>query len=299
MNSAEAAPDADSARTRLVAILLMCASVVGFACCDTTAKWLNLSLDPLMTTWARYASNVFLVSLVLNPATSPRLMHSNRLGLQILRSAILLACTVLNFIALRYLQLTQTMAIQFAMPLIVALLAGPVLGEWAGPRRLAAIGIGFIGVIVVARPGAGAMHPAALLTVVSTILYAVYAIVTRMLAAHDRAATTLAYSGLVGIALMTPVLPAVWTTPPTWLHWVLMLAIGGFAAIGHYLLILAHARAPAPVLAPFIYSQIAWMAVLGYLVFGDVPDGWTLAGASIVIASGLYLLWWERSRRAA
>lgn len=293
-----APPDAArEARTRLVAILLMCGGVVGFAACDATAKWLNRSLDPMMTTWFRYASNVALVSLVLNPITRPRLYHANRFRLQIIRSALLLACTATNFFALRYLQLTETMTIQFAMPLLVALLAGPMLGEWAGPRRLAAIGVGFLGVLVVTRPGTGALHPAAFLTMFSTVLYAFYAIVTRMLAAHDTTATTLAYSGLVGVVFMTPVLPFVWSSPPSGLHWLMLGAVGGFAAFGHWLLIMAHARAPAPVLSPFIYTQLVWMAALGYLVFGDVPDAWTLAGGAIVIGSGLYLLVWERGAR--
>lgn len=277
----------------------MCLGVIGFSLCDTTAKYLNQSLDPLMTTWARYASNVVLVSLVLNPLTQPRLFHSNRLGLQLLRSAILLLCTVLNFVALQYLQLTQTMTIQFAMPLLVVLLAGPLLGEWAGRRRIVAVGIGFVGVLLVARPGSGALHPAALLSVAGTVLYAFYAIITRTLAAHDRTATTLTYSGIVGVLIMSPVLPFVWTAPLSGLHWVLLFAVGGFAALGHWLLILAHARAPAPVLSPFIYTQLLWMAGLGYLVFGDVPDRWTWAGAAVVIGSGLYLLYWERSARRA
>ena len=275
----------------------MCGGVVGFAICDTSAKWLNRSLDPLMTTWFRYASNVLLVSLVLNPVTAPRLYHANRFGLQVLRSALLLLCTTTNFFALRYLQLTETMTIQFAMPLLVALLAGPLLGEWAGPRRLAAIGIGFLGVLVVTRPGTGALHPAAVLTMISTVLYAFYAIVTRTLAAYDTSATTLAYSGLVGTVVMTPVLPFVWSAPPSALHWLLLFCTGASAAFGHWLLILAHARAPAPVLSPFIYTQLAWMAALGYLVFGDVPDAWTLVGGSIVIGSGLYLLIWEQRAR--
>ena len=297
----EAAPDGRRfpAEPRLARILLMCGGVVGFALCDASAKWLNRSLDPLMTTWARYAFNVAIVSVFLNPVTVPNITRSNRLGLQILRSAILVGCTVLNFFALQYLQLTQTMAIQFAMPLLVALLAGPILGEWAGPRRLVAIGIGFLGVLVVTRPFSGALHPASLLTVASTVLYACYALVTRTLAAHDRTATTVFYSGVVGVLIMTPIVPFVWTNPPTLVHWALMVGIGAFAAGGHWLLVMAHARAPAPVLSPFIYTQLLWMALLGYLVFGDVPDGWTLAGAAVVVGSGLYLLLWEgRSRRA-
>ena len=275
----------------------MCAGVVCFALCDTSAKWLNGTLDPMMTAWARYAFNVLVVSAFLNPITAPGITRSNRRGLQILRSAILVGCTVLNFFALQHLQLTTSMAIQFAMPLLVALLAGPFLGEWAGPRRLLVIAIGFLGVLVVVRPFSGALHPAAFLTVGSTILYAFYALITRTLAAHDSTGTTVFYSGLVGVMIMTPILPFVWSNPPSALHWALMVGIGIFAAAGHWLLVLAHARAPAPVLSPFIYTQLLWMGILGYLVFGDVPDGWTLVGAAIVIGSGLYLLWWERQTR--
>ncbi len=282
---------------RPAGIALMCAGVVCFALCDAGAKWLNQTLDPMMTAWARYASNVLVVSVVLNPITTPGIARSNRLGLQILRSAILVACTVMNFFALQFLQLTTAMAIQFAMPLIVALIAGPLLGEWAGSRRLVAIGIGFVGVLVVTRPFSGGLHPAAMLTVGATVLYAFYAIVTRTLAAHDRTTTTVFYSGLVGVMILTPVLPFVWSNPPSLFHWGLMAGIGISAGAGHWLLILAHARAPAPVLSPFIYTQLLWMGILGYLVFNDVPDGWTLVGAAIVVGSGLYLLWWERQTR--
>lgn len=290
-------PDAArEARTRLVAILLMCGGVIGFATCDATAKWLNRSMDPLMTTWFRYASNVVLVSLVLNPVTKPRLYHANRFGLQILRSALLLACTVTNFFALRYLQLTETMTIQFAMPLLVALLAGPLLGEWVGPRRLAAIAAGFVGVLVVVRPGPDGIQPAALLCLGNVVCYAFYILATRRLAATDSSATTTFYSGLAGVALLTPALPLIWTAPTSPLAWALLLALGFFGAFGHWLFVLAHARAPAAVLAPFIYTQLLWMLILGWLVFGDVPGPGTLAGAGVVVASGLYLLSRERVR---
>lgn len=146
------------------------------------------------------------------------------------------------------------------------------------------------------RPGFGALHPAAWLTLMSTILYACYALVTRMLAAYDSSATTITYSGLAGVLFLTPVLPFVWTTPPTPTVWLVLVGTGLFGAVGHGLLTLAHARAPAPVLSPFIYTQLLWATALGYFVFGDVPDGWTFLGAAVVIGSGLYLLLWERQR---
>jgi drug/metabolite transporter (DMT)-like permease len=181
--------------------------------------------------------------------------------------------------------------------LLVALLAGPLLGERVGPHRLAAIGVGFLGVLVITRPGLGTMHPAALLSVAGSVAYALYAITTRILASHDSSQTTMIYSGLAGVVLMTPLLPFVWTTPTSPLTWILLVATGAFGALGHWLLILAHARAPAPILSPFIYTQIVWMLALGYVLFGDWPDHWTLVGSGIVIASGLYLLYRERVRR--
>jgi drug/metabolite transporter (DMT)-like permease len=289
---------AEAARRRLAGIALMCGALICFACLDASAKWAGRSVDPLVTTWARYAFSVVLVSIVLNPITTPGLTRTRRPLLQIGRSLLLLISTALNFLALQHLQLTQTVSIQFAAPLIIALMAGPLLGERMGPRRLAAVVVGFLGVLVVTRPGFGGVHPAALYSVAGAVCYALYNISTRFLAAHDSSATTLFYSGLAGVVVMTPILPFVWTTPPNALTWVLLAATGLFGAVGHWLLILAHARAPAGVLAPFIYSQLLWMLAAGYLIFGDVPDRWTLLGAAIVIASGLYLLYRERGPRA-
>jgi len=249
-----------------------------------------------LTVWVRYIGSIVFVSLFVNPWTTPGVTRTRRPWLQAGRSVLLLGSTALNFIALQYLQLTESVSIMFATPLLVALLAGPMLGEWAGPRRLAAIAVGFVGVLVVTRPGLGGLHPAAFLSLGSAVCYALYSVTTRMLAGADSSATTMFYSGLAGVLLVTPLVPFVWSLPDAALGWTLMILLGACGAFGHWLLILAHARAPAPVLAPFIYTQIVWMIILGFLVFGDLPDGWTLAGSAIVIASGLYLLHRERVR---
>lgn len=289
---------ASTARDRLIGIALMCGALACFTGLDASAKWLGgQGLDPLLVTWARYAFAVALATLFVNPWTTPGVTRTTRPWLQLGRSVLLLLSTVLNILALRYLQLTETMAIQFTTPLLVALIAGPMLGEWVDRRRLIAIVVGFVGILVITRPGLGDMHPAALFSVGAAICYAFYNIATRILAAHDSSATTMFYSGLAGVLLVTPILPHVWTTPASPLVWAVLVAIGAFGALGHWLLILAHARAPAPVLAPFIYTQLVWMAGAGYLLFGDVPNRWTLAGAMIVIGSGLYLLSRERTRR--
>lgn len=292
------AADEKARKDRLVAIALMCGALLCFACLDTSAKWLNRYMDPIQTVWVRYIGSIIFVTALINPATHPGVLKTNRLALQVARSLLLFLSTILNFFALRYLQLVETMSILFSTPLIVALIAGPLLGEWAGPRRLAAIGVGFIGVLVVTRPGIGGLHPAALLSVAGAFCYALYSIATRVLAAHDSSETTMVYSGFAGVALTTPIIPFVWSAPASAMVWLIMFAVGAFGALGHWMLILAHRRAPAPILAPFIYTQIVWMIALGLIVFGDVPDGWTLAGAGIVVMSGLYLLYRERVRKA-
>ncbi|KQP72491.1 multidrug transporter [Methylobacterium sp. Leaf111] len=276
---------------RLAGIALMCGTLAFFACLDASAKTLaGLGVDPLLSTFMRYAVNVALVLVVLNPVRTPGVARTNRLALQVLRSLLLFGSTALNFLALRQLQLAETLSIQFATPLMVALLAGPVLGEWSSPRRLVAVAIGFLGVLVIVRPGVGAFQPAVLLSIGNMLCYAFYVLTTRKLASVDSTATTVFYSGLAGLALMSPLLPWIWTTPTAWSTWALLIGVGLFGTLGHWLLVLAHARAPANVLAPFIYTQLLWSLMLGYLIFGDVPNRWTLIGASIVIGSGLYLL---------
>ncbi len=287
---------------RLAGIALMCAAPIGFASLDATGKWLaGAGVDPLLTTFMRYAVNVALVTAFLNPVTRPGVAHSRRLSLQVVRSLLLFGSTACNFLALRSLQLAETVSIQFAAPLAVALLAGPLLGEWSSRLRLAAVAAGFVGVLVIVRPDTLAAKPAMLFSLGNMLCYALYVIVTRKLAAYDSSATTIFYTGLAGLALMTPLLPWIWTAPGSLQVWGMLGAVGLFGTAGHWLLVLAHARAPASLLAPLIYTQILWSVLLGYGVFGDVPGAWTLAGALIIVASGLVLIaedsWTKRRAR--
>jgi drug/metabolite transporter (DMT)-like permease len=281
-------------QARLLGIALMCGALFCFSCLDAIAKWLTPRVGIIETTFVRYLFSVLLVSLFLNPWTQPGMLATKKPWMQAARSLLLFACTVLNFLALQHLQLAQTMSIMFLTPLVVALLSGPILGEWVGPRRMAAIGVGFIGVLVVTRPGLGGIHPAALYTVIGVICYAFYSILTRILAAHDSSATTMFYSGLGGLIFLIPLIPFVWKSPETPFEMFMMVAVGAFGAVGHWLMIKAYRLAPAPILSPFIYSQIVWMMLLGYFFYDDLPDFWTLSGAGVVIASGLYLLQRER-----
>lgn len=281
-------------RNRLTGIGLMCAAVISFAFLDAIAKYLNAYMDTIQVVWARYTGGFLLTLLISNPISRPGLLRTNRPILQVVRALFLVGSTVSNFMAFRYLQLDQALSILFSTPFLVAILAGPLLGEWIGWRRWVAILVGFAGVLLVTRPGAGGVHWAALYSVSSAIFYSLYIIATRLISRTDATETTLFYSNLVGALSMLPALPFVWSVPDNpWLI-VLMAVFGAFGSFGHYLLIAAHRLAPASSLAPFMYTQLVWAILLGYLIFSDIPDRWTLAGAAVVVASGLYLLHRER-----
>lgn len=290
-------PRTGEPRQRLIGIALMLGAVACFACLDASAKWVNRTLDPLQTVAIRYLGSFLLTAVVLNPWTRAGILCTGSLKLQCGRACCLVFATVCAFIGLRYLPLTEMTSINFASPLIIALLAGPLLGEWIDRRRLIAVLVGFAGVLVLTRPGSGGLHPAVLFALGTACSNALYSLMTRLLASRDPPETTMFYTGLVGSIIVLPVIPFVWVTPTSPLIWALMLALGGFGALGHWLLILAHKRAPASVLAPFFYAQLLWATALGMIAFGELPDRWTLIGGAIVVASGLYLLHSERTKR--
>jgi len=281
--------------TRIKAIGLMCAAVAIFSVLDMCAKYLSADHHTVQVVWARYAGHVLFTLLLFRPQSIIAQLSSKRPGLQIWRGTMLIVATICNFWALRYLQLTETVSVFFLGPLLVAALSVFFLGEKVGIRRWGAIIVGFLGVMIVVRPGFGGLQWAFGFSFAAVGAYAFYAIGTRMLASIDRPETSLLYSALVGFVLATPLVPffAVW--PKDLLSWGLFLAMGLFGAVGHYLLILAHQHTEASVVAPFAFTAIIWMAVGGYVVFGDIPVWTTLVGAGVVIASGLYLLYRERA----
>ena len=285
---------AQQRRQRLIGIALMCGAVALFAVLDTTAKYLNTEMDAMQITWARYTSAFVLTLIVSNPLTHTDLLRTRSLKLQMVRSVLLVASSALNFLALRWLQLDEALSIIFTFPFIVAIASGPLLGEWIGWRRWCAILFGFGGVLLITRPGFGGMHPAAALSLAATICYGFYAVITRIVSRVDSNQTSLFYANCIGALVMLPVIPFVWQAPSSWVTALLMIAIGVLGSLGHFCLIAGHRLAPASVLSPFVYTQLIWVVILGYLVFDHVPTGWTMAGAAMVIASGLYLLYRER-----
>jgi drug/metabolite transporter (DMT)-like permease len=286
----------ESASTRVKGIILMIIAFAFFAALDACAKFLSASLGTPQIVWARYVGHLVVALLMFAPMGVWDFWRTDRLGLQLLRSLFLFAATACNFVALRYLQLAETAAIFFTVPLIVAALSVPMLGEHVGPRRWTAITAGFVGVLIVVRPGFGLLHWAVFLSFGAAVFASLYMITTRKLSHSERDVTTQFYTALVGAAIMMPFVPFGWQ-PPTGINLGIMIVIGILGGIGHFVLILAHRFAPAPTLAPFVYVQIIWMVGLGYFIFSDLPDQWTVLGAAVVVGSGLYLLYRERTTR--
>ena len=283
-------------RHRLKAIGLMALATVCFAALDATGKYLIAvkGIPVAQVTWLRFVGHVVFSAIALWPFAFKPSLRSAKPFVQIVRSVVMVGSTAFNFIALKYLQLDQTVTIFFLTPLLVAALAGPVLKEWAGWHRMVAIVIGFAGVLIVMHPGFGGLRWPMMFSLAATFSYALYNIATRYLAHFDPAEVTQTYSPLAGVVLMLPLAVHSWQWPQDAWIWVLLASLGLWGGLGHWLLILAHRYAPAPVVAPFIYLGLISMSALGYLIFGDVPTLWTLSGGAVVILSGLYLFARER-----
>jgi drug/metabolite transporter (DMT)-like permease len=294
---------ARDARDRMRAILLMCLAVALFSCLDTAAKVLTTHMDVSVTVavWARFIVQ-FLGLLLLVPALGvmpPKaLFHTNGLGLQLVRSTLMMATTAFNFLALQTLRLDQTITIVFLAPLVVALLAGPLLGEWVGWRRMLAILVGFLGVVIAVRPDAAGLDIGIVYSLLAMLAYALFMLLTRHMAPLDPPIVTLFYSMFVGTAALTPFALLNFTPPAGPYGWLLLASMGLLGGLGHWLFLHAYRLAPASSVAPFLYTQILSMVALGYLVFADLPDAWTITGAAIVAASGVYLLHRERVTRS-
>ena len=282
------------------AIGLMVLATLCLAALDATAKYLTDThgVPVAQVLWLRFLWHVVFSAIFLWPFALRPSLRSEKPWIQFIRSCLMILTTALNFVALKYLQLDQNIAIFFLMPLLVAALSGPLLGEWVGWHRALAIFAGFIGVLVVMHPGIGDVHWAMLFTLGATLGYALFTIATRYLAAYDPPAVTQTYTPLVGVLVMTPFGLMQWESPDQWWVWLLFASLGFWGGLGHWIIILAHRLAPAGILAPYIYLGLIWMSAFGFLVFGDVPTWWTIAGGAIVILAGLYLLARERLAEA-
>lgn len=284
--------------TPVSAIAGMVVAGLMFSCLDVGAKYLVLSgMAPLFVSWVRFAVHVVLVLILFRGWGNKDLYRARSLPLQVVRGGFLFGSTICNFLALQTLQLAETVSIFFAAPMVITAAAGPLLGEWAGWRRWLAVLAGFAGVLVITRPGLGSFelgHGYALLSMLS---YCSYVIMTRRMSADETSESLIFYSALAPVLLIAPAVPVTASLPPDLLQWAILLSLGFFGGFGHWLLIKAFAKATTTALAPYPYLQMVWMIGFGYAVFGQLPDGWTLAGGTIIVASGLYILHRERQLR--
>jgi drug/metabolite transporter (DMT)-like permease len=216
-----------------------------------------------------------------------------------LRAAFLLGSTLFNFLALQTLQLAETVSIFFFAPMVITALAGPLLGEWAGWRRWAAVGAGFVGVLLITRPGLGVLRHRACLRALLHAQLRVLRHHDAPMGATETAESLIFYSALAPVVMMAPVVPLYGEMPEAPHLVLLLLSLGVYGGLGHWLIIKAYKQATATALAPYPYLQMVWMIGAGYVVFGDLPDGWTLAGARSSSSSGLYIVHREHRLRLA
>ena len=283
----------DTARNRQIGIALVTVTTLMFAVLDTSAKWLVQSLPVLQVVWLRFVFHTLLTTAIFIPSMGVRLFKINNPRLQLLRGVMLALMTGLNFFGLQYLQLAETGAVQFSVPILIALISAWLLHERLDAKRWAAICIGFVGVLVIIRPGSHGFHPAIFLSIMNALLYAAFNLMTRRLASSDNPISTQLASAAVPSLLLAPFAIWFWQAPDGWFMWCVILLTGLTGGLGHTASALAHRYATAAVLGPFLYQQIIYMAIGGWLVFGQMPDSAVVLGAVIVVCSGMYLLWRE------
>jgi drug/metabolite transporter (DMT)-like permease len=292
---ANVAPARADRPLRGIALLLLSSIFLGTS--DATSKYLSATLPSIEIAWIRFL--VFLVIMIpaMVPASPLFALQTKRPVLQITRGMALLGSSLLFISGLRFLPIAEASATSFVSPLFVTALSIFFLGEKVGLRRWLATAVGLMGVLVVLRPGTGAFHPAAFFPVVSAFAWACCLILTRKMSGQERTMVTMAYASIVGFAILCMLVPFVWVVP-TWHDLLFGTIIGLTSTAGQWIVVLAFRYADASVLAPFSYIQLLWVTLLGFLIFGEVPDIWTVVGAGFIVASGLYTAHRERVRHS-
>lgn len=276
---------------RIFGILLFLLALLLFAILDASAKYLTAFYAVPFLVWARYAVHLVVMLVAVAPSQGRALITTRHPWLMVVRALLLCALTLFAQLAFRVLPLAETTAIVFITPLLVALLAGPMLGETVTKKSWLATLAGFAGVMLITRPGSNLDPTGVACALAGAVCYALYQILTRRLAASETPLRQLFYTALIGTLAMSLVLPGVWpATLPTPFELLLLVGLGLCGGIGHFLLIRALRETPASLLAPLLYVQLVWAALLGWWVFGDVPDAWTALGMGIIGASGLSLV---------
>ena len=277
----------------------MIAAVSTFTCLDTTSKYLAQHYPVPAIVWARYVVHMVLMAIVLGPRMGRGLLRTTNLRLQLIRGVLLAASSLVFLSALKLMPLAEAAAMVFMTPIIIAVLAGRVLAERVERRTWIALAGGFVGVLLIIRPGGGLFTPVAVLPLASAFMMALYQMMTSRLAGRDAALTTLFYPAVIGSVLVPVVFPHELMLPDRPLHAGLFVLIGVLGGLGHFLLIRAHDYAPASMLSPFMYAQLITALVLGWIVFRQLPDALAFVGMATIAASGLLLILGHRRARLA
>lgn len=279
-------------RAALIGVLLSLAGYAAFNLSDTIAKYLTERLPVPVLVAGTFTVPFLLAPILVPPRRLLRLGRTPRLGLMVVRSACQLGSTACFVYAIAVMPLADVIAIGFIAPFLITALAAAFLGEPVGPRRWVACAFGFLGALIILRPGLEVDWGTALLPLGTAAFYAVYVVLTRVLGASHDARLLLAFNGIVCAPVMLALMPfvGIWPTP---LEWLGLAAIGLLSAGAHLLIISAYRMAPASLLAPFQYLEIVGVTALGYLVFGDFPDGWSWLGIAIIVTAGLFVFYRE------
>lgn len=274
----------------LAGVLPCLLAMLLFAALDATAKHLTAFLAVPLMVWGRYLVHLLIMLVTVAPSSGRDIVVTRRPGLMVLRGLLLVGVTLLGQLALRTLPLAETTALVFIAPLLVAILAGPLLGERVRPRAWLATVAGFAGVLLIVRPGGSLAGDGVACALGAALCYAGYQLLTRKLAATEPLLRLLFHTALVGTLAMLPVLPFAWDGRlPTPLQSLLIVLLGLYGGVGHFLLIRAFRETPASLLSPLLYMQLVWATLLGWLIFAQLPDLATTVGMLIIGASGLSL----------
>ncbi|MCB1743893.1 MAG: DMT family transporter [Gammaproteobacteria bacterium] len=263
-----------------------------FVSLDSIGKYLSATYPLAQIVWGRFFFHLVFVLIYLGPRVG-RVLRTSSPGLQLIRSALMLFTNAMFFLAVRYMPLVDVTALLLAGPLFITVLSVPLLKESVGPRRWTGVLIGFVGALIVVQPGPGLFQSVALLGLIAALSNALYNLTTRMLSTRDPMFTTLLYTTLIGTLVSSAIVPFYWRMPDVW-DWPLLAMLGLLGALGHLALIKALSLSAAATIAPFGYLNLVWASLFGLLLFGEWPAFSTVAGAAVIVASGLYVFHRER-----
>ncbi len=270
-------------------LYMLATAVVIFPLLNASIKFLAEDYSLVQIIWIRSVVHLLWMLVLFMPGMGLRLFATRRLKLQLTRSLLQLIALVCFIVGLLYIPMTTATAIFFTGPLFVVALAVPLLGERVGVRRWLAVLVGFIGALIIIRPGVDGTSWATLLILAVALFYALYQVLTRRVADHDDFRVSAVYTILIALVVSSVAVPFFWETPVGWLDWLIFAGLGFLGGLGHLFVIKAYEHAEASFVGPFDYGQLLGAAIVGYLVFAEIPDLWTWVGAAVIIVSGIYV----------